>query len=186
VSVYVETGIFIDYLSCRGSARSLRTESRRGRSQGQLALDAEAFLLHIRGSRNGGTSALTCYEAEEALFKDLATTVKGVSRGGQLIVPVARALMMQTLTAIQYFDVQVLELSPGVIERQLSMVELQKRGLRAADALHVATAVEFDADLLVSGDEDILNVDGVITNRSGRVIRCVDSHDALKLLGQDE
>jgi predicted nucleic acid-binding protein len=66
------------------------------------------------------------------------------------------------------------------------MVELQKRGLRAADALHVATAVEFDADLLVSGDEDILNVDGVITNRSGRVIRCVDSHDALKLLGQDE
>ena len=67
--VYIDTGIFIDFLVTRGhSGAYLRTAPRRGRAPDQLANDAEECLQRIARTHTGLTSALTLYEAEEALF----------------------------------------------------------------------------------------------------------------------
>ena len=39
--VYFDTGVFIDYLSARGSANALRLSTRRGRTPSEIAADAE-------------------------------------------------------------------------------------------------------------------------------------------------
>jgi hypothetical protein len=70
--VYVDTGLFIDYLSGRGpAATSLRSVGRRGRSLEQVLSDAERVLESIARRHEGGTSVLTYYEAEEAPYKSL-------------------------------------------------------------------------------------------------------------------
>jgi predicted nucleic acid-binding protein len=182
VKVYLETGIFIDYLSSRGMAQSLRIAPRRGRGPGELSLDAEMLLQRVAASHVGATSVLTCYEVEEAIHHDLAKVVKGVSIGELLIIAPARALMTQTVTALEYFGIQLLSLTADTIDHQLQTLELQKRGVRAADALHVTTAVDFNADIVVSTDDGILQLDGVLRNQSGHPMRCVDSDTCLSLL----
>jgi len=76
----------------------------------------------------------------------------------------------------------VLDLTSGTVRLQLQQLELQTRGIRAADALHIATAIGFDADLLVSADDSILNLDGILVNKRGAKILCRDTDMALQLL----
>ena len=83
---------------------------------------------------------------------------------------------------MRLFGITPLELNVSTVQRQLSGFELIVRGIRAADALHVATALAFDADLLISTDQDILQLDRVLSNTSGNQIRCLDSDQALDLL----
>jgi len=45
-----------------------------------------------------------------------------------------------------------------------------------------ATAIAFDADLLVSADDSILSLDGVLLNTQGRKIICRETDLALQLL----
>jgi hypothetical protein len=57
VRVYFDTGIFIDYLSIRGSANSLlRSSERRGRSPADVAADAERLFGAVSRSHIGATS----------------------------------------------------------------------------------------------------------------------------------
>jgi hypothetical protein len=51
---------------------------------------------------------------------------------------------------------QELILTAGTIRLQIQQLELQTHGIRAADALHASSAIEFDADLLVSTDDALL------------------------------
>jgi len=44
--------------------------------------------------------------------------------------------------------ISVLDLTAATMRLQLRQLELQTRGILAADALHTASAIEFDADLL--------------------------------------
>jgi len=76
----------------------------------------------------------------------------------------------------------VLDLTATTVEAQLSNVELYVRGIRAADALHVASAINFDAEVLISVDEDVLKLDGVIVNKSGVPIKFCDPDVALTIL----
>ena len=62
------------------------------------------------------------------------------------------------------------ELRPGVVRN------------RAADALHAASAIAFDADLLVSTDDALLHLDGILMIARGRKILCRDTDFALQLL----
>jgi hypothetical protein len=55
-------------------------------------------------------------------------------------------------------------------------------GVRAADALHVTTALQHDADLILSTDSGILNLDGKPKTLGGNDLRCLDSDAALSLL----
>jgi predicted nucleic acid-binding protein len=183
VRVYCDTGIFIDYLSTRGSANSLlRSSERRGRSPADIAADAERLFGTVSRSHIGGTSCLTYYEVEEALYRLLAQSAKGISRADTLLIPAARAITTQVQIVVELFGISVLDLTSGTVRLQLQQLDLQTRGIRAADALHAASAIAFDADLLVSADDALLSLDGVLMNNQGRKMLCRDTDLALQLL----
>jgi predicted nucleic acid-binding protein len=73
---------------------------------------------------------------------------------------------------VDLFNISVLDLTAGTVRLQLRQLELQTRGIRAADALHAASAIEFDADLLVSTDDALLQLDRILANRRGANILC--------------
>jgi predicted nucleic acid-binding protein len=181
VRVYYDTGVFIDYLSVRGNM-ILRTTARRGRAPAGIATDAERLFEVVRRAHVGATSCLTYYEAEEALYKQLAQSAKGVARASTLIIPAARAITAQVQGVVDLFKISVLDLSSATIRAQLENPELRSRGVRAADALHAATAITFDADLIVSTDKGLLQLDSLLTNaRSGKIF-CRDTDAALQII----
>jgi predicted nucleic acid-binding protein len=183
MKVYVDTGVFIDYLSPQAlGGATLRSAPRRGRPPAQLYNDAAATLKRISDHHQGATSCLTYYEVEEALHKQWESEAKGLAHASTLRVLAARSIMPQTAMAIRFFQLQALELTPAIVAEQLNHPVLHIAGVRAADALHVATAILFGADLLVSADDDILQLDQQISNCLGAKIRCVDTDVALMLL----
>lgn len=183
MKAYIDSGVFIDYLIGRGHAGPhLRSAARRGRDPAQLGLDAEACLIRLSKGHTAITSSLTCYEVEEALYRVLSRSAKGVAHSNRYIVPAARAVITQTLMTIDQFGIQVMDLTSETVLEQCKNVLLQMRGVRAADALHVTTALLNDVDLILSTDEDVLQLDGALQTRAGTVLRCLDTNDALKLL----
>jgi len=183
VRVYFDTGIFIDYLSTRGNANSLlRSTERRGRPPADIAADAERLFGTVSRSHIGATSCLTYYEVEEALYRLLAQSAKGISRADMLLIPAARSITTQVQIVVELFSISVLDLTSATVRLQLQQLDLQTRGIRAADALHAASAIAFDADLLVSADDAILILDGVLMNNQGRKMLCRDTDVALQLL----
>jgi predicted nucleic acid-binding protein len=157
VRVYCDTGIFVDYLSARSPvSASLRTSPRRGRSPADLARDAEKLLQTCLAKHVTGTSTLTFYEVEESVFKDLSRTMKGVPLAHSLLIPVARSAALQFDMATRLFGVQVLELTQPRAQYAMSNHALNMHAIRAADALHISTAVEFEAEILVTGDDHVI------------------------------
>src|SRR5579864_6383450 len=183
VRVYFDTGVFIDYLSTRGNTNAiLRSSGRRGRTPAEMAIDAERLFERVSRAHTGGTSCLTYYEVEEALYRLLAQSAKGVSSAGTLLIPAARSITTQVQIVVELFNVSVLDLTSGTVRLQLQQLDLQTRGIRAADALHMASAIAFDADLLVSTDDALLHLDGILINTRGAKILCRDTDLALQLL----
>ena len=181
--VYFDTGVFVDYLSVRGSTNAiLRSSKRRGRTPRDLAADAERLFENVTRRHLGATSCLTYYEVEEALYQLLVQSAKGVSQASALLVPAARSITTQVQIVIDLFKISVLDLTAETVRLQLQQIELQTRGIRAADALHVASAIAFDADLLVSTDQGLLALDGVLSNKRGSKMRSCDTDSALTLL----
>ena len=183
MKVYLDSGVFIDYLSGRGHTGSyLRTAERRGRTPQQLLADAETCFSSILARHTGITSSLTCYEVEEAMYRELARSKTGVSREDKYIIPAARAAITQVLVTIERFSVSLMDLTKAVVEAQCANIDLQLRGIRAADALHVATALAEGSDLLITTDSVILGLDRVFRSASGTILRCVDTDAAIPLL----
>jgi len=180
LKIYLDTGIFIDYLTAPAS-HGLRTAGRGTRSISQVALDAEKLLRMASQKHQAATSCLTYYEVEEALYKSLALSAKGVPHAQKLLVPAARSLMIQAQGVVQTFGIVALNVTPATIALQLQTTILSTEGIRAADALHIATALEYEAELLVTADEQILNLDNMLSVPSGK-LRCLDSDGALQLL----
>lgn len=180
--VYFDTGVFIDYLSTRGSANLLRSSARRGRTPDKIVVDAERLFELVGRAHVGAKSCLTYYEAEEALYRHLAQSAKNVSRADTLVIPVARSITTQVQMMVEAFNISVLDLTSATVRLQLQQLDLQTRGIRAADALHVASAIAFEADLLVSTDDALLNLDEVFTNTRGRKILFRDADTALQLV----
>jgi len=90
--------------------------------------------------------------------------------------------MIQAMAVVNYFNIQLVSLDASIVRRHLQNLDLQTIGIRAADALHLTTAAEFDADIVVSGDRAILALDGLISNRRGSSMRCLDSDQVLPLI----
>lgn len=181
--VYFDTGVFIDFLSTRGNANAImRKSERRGRTPAELAVDAERLFETAAGSHEGATSCLTYYEVEEALYRLLTQSAKGVSRADTLLVPAARSITTQVQIVVDLFKILILDLTAGTVRLQLQQLDLQTRGIRAADALHAASAIAFDADVLISTDEALLQLDGILPNKRGGRIICRDTDLALQLL----
>jgi predicted nucleic acid-binding protein len=183
VRVYFDTGVFIDYLSARGNTNAiLRSSGRRGRAPSQIAADAERLFEKVSSNHVGATSCLTYYEVEEALYRLLTQSAKGVSRADTLLIPAARAITTQVQIVVDLFNVIVLDLTSGTVRLQLQQLNLQTRGIRAADALHAASAIAFEAELLVSTDDALLHLDGILVNTQGQTIRCLDTDSALQIV----
>ena len=183
MKVYIDTGVFIDYLSSQAIAgSSLRSVDRRGRNPQKLFEDSEKVLKKVASSHTGATSSLTYYEVEEALFKQLTSVATGMANANKIRVLAARSIVPQTITAVRFFSINVLDLTAKTVEAQLSNVELYVRGIRAADALHIASAINFDPEVLISVDEELLKLDGVIVNKSGVPIKFCDTDIALTIL----
>jgi hypothetical protein len=120
VRVYFDTGIFIDYLSTRGSANALlRSSERRGRSPADIATDAERLFKNVGKGHIGATSCLTYYEVEEALYRLLAQSAKGISRADMLLIPAARSITTQVQIVVELFNILVLDLTSGTVRLQL-------------------------------------------------------------------
>ena len=181
--VYFDTGVFIDYLSTRGSTNAiLRGADRRGRTPETIVADAERLFERLSSIHTAATSCLTYYEVEEALHRRLAQSSKGVSHADALLIPAARSITTQVQIVVELFNISVLDLTSATVRLQLQQLDLQTRGIRAADALHAATAIDFGADLLVSTDEALLHLDGVLTNARGQKIACRDTDSASSFL----
>lgn len=181
--VYFDTGVFIDYLSARGSTNAiLRSSERRGRAPADISADAERLFETVGSTHVSATSCLTYYEVEEALYRMLAQSAKGVSRADTLLIPAARSITTQVQIMSELFNITVLDLTSETVRLQLQQFELQTRGIRAADALHAASAIAFDTDLLVSTDDALLHLDGILVNARGRKILCRDTDLALQVL----
>ena len=137
--VYLDTGVFIDYLSTRGSANALlRSSERRGRFPAEIGADAERLFEKVSRIHVGATSCLTYYEVEEALYRLLAQSAKGISRADTLLIPAARSITTQVQIVVELFNISVLDLTSGTVRLQLQQLDLQTRGIRAADALHAS------------------------------------------------
>ena len=132
--VYFDTGVFIDYLCTRGNTNAiLRSTPRRGRSPAEMAFDAERLFEKVSRSHAGATSCLTYYEVEEALFRILTQSAKGVTSADTLLIPVARSITTQVQIVVELFNVAVLDLTSATVRLQLQQLDLQTRGIRAAD-----------------------------------------------------
>jgi predicted nucleic acid-binding protein len=183
VRVYFDTGVFIDFLSAFGNLNAiLRSSERRGRAPAEIATDAVRLFEMVGRTHIGATSCLTYYEVEEALYRLLAQSAKGVAHADRFLIPGARSITTQVQAAVEVFNFSVLDLTSGTVRLQLQQLDLQTRGIRAADALHAASAIGFDADLLVSTDDSLLHLDGILINARGGKILCRDTDVALQLL----
>jgi len=180
MKLYIDTGIFIDYLSKQAlGGASLRTAPRNGRSPEKLYQDANKLLRSLIAPHTAATSCLTLYEVEEALHKNWEAEAKGVANASALRVLAARSIMPQAAMAMELFGVERLPLTSEIVYQQLNHRALHVGGVRAADALHVTTASVFGADMIVSADEDVLQLDGKVVNCNGTMMLCVDSNAAL-------
>jgi len=183
MKAYLDTGIFIDYLIGRSHAgQYLRSTGRRGRSPTQLGADAELCFGRLAEKHEAITSSLTCYEVEEAMYRQLKVSSVGLPHAAAYLIPSARSAITQTLMTIRLFKVELAALTYEVIVEQCKDIDLQIKGVRAADALHVTTARLHEADALISGDAGILSLDGVLKTASGKPLRCVDTDEAIKML----
>jgi hypothetical protein len=108
--VYVDTGTLIDYLAQAAPLASiLRSAQRRGRSVSKLFEDAREALNRIATAHQGATSALTFYEVEEALHKELVASTKGRPHAISARVTAARPIVAQALIAARLFGLQILD-----------------------------------------------------------------------------
>lgn len=181
--VYLDTGIFIDYLSSRGPMGSyLRTSDRNGRTPSDLAADAEKCLDIIERKHQGITSSLTFYEVEEAFYKELSRSVSGVQHGKKFLIPTARSVVPQLIIATELHNISILDLTGNIIRQQVQNLSLQLNAIRAADALHVTLAIANDVDVIVTGDSGILELDNKIFKNNGQNIRCLESDAAIGVL----
>ncbi|MCU1350305.1 MAG: hypothetical protein JWO56_3335 [Acidobacteria bacterium] len=75
-----------------------------------------------------------------------------------------------------------MDLTSAVVTAQCSNYELQKRGIRAADALHITTALAEGAELFITTDAALIGLDHVFETDAGSYLRCVDTDGAIPLL----
>jgi hypothetical protein len=117
------------------------------------------------------------------MYRELKRSASGVADGGRYLIPAARAVLTQTLMTIEAFGIELVELTQDVVLTQCQDIALQMKGVRAADALHVTTALLHDADLLLSADAGILRLDGEFKTITGKALRCLDTDAGMGLLG---
>ncbi len=181
--IYLDTGVFVDYLIYRSHAGIfLRSKGRRNRTIQQLSDDVFECLKRISNSHDGFTSSLTLYEVENALYKRMSSSSKGIPDKKRFLVSSCRCLVYQTLIIKDIYNLEVLDISENTIKKLVEISEFQLRGVLAADSLHMATAILNNIDIILSTDKHLLALDQVFKNQNGTIIKCLDTDDAKNLL----
>lgn len=181
--VYLDTGVFVDYLIYRGHAGLLlRTRGRRNRSVKQLHQDVSECLNKIGNKHDGFTSSLALYEAEEALYSKLWKSHKGIGNRKIHVVIASRNVPFQMIAIKERYNLKILNLSEDIMKRHMVEISLQTKGIRAADSLHVVTAMLNNADIFITTDKHLLQHSNVFQNQNGNRMQCLDTNDAKKLL----
>jgi hypothetical protein len=98
------------------------------------------------------------------------------------LIPAARSAMSQVMMTVELFSIEVIDLTHQTIRAQVKNLELQMQGVRAADSLHITTAVLHGADMIISTDEGVLGLDGTLMSACGAAVGCLDSDEALRSL----
>src|SRR5205823_8171937 len=93
--------------------------------------DAERLFETVSKTHVGATSCLTYYEVEEALYRQLVQSTKGISRADSLLIPAARSITTQVQMVIELFGITALDLTAATVRLQLQQLDLQTRGIRA-------------------------------------------------------
>ena len=183
MKVYVDTGVFVDFLINRGHvATLLRSAGQRRRDLAGLQRDADACLQRSTAGHELITSCHTLFEVEDAVFRQMKTAAAGTPHNERFAIQTARPAVLQVMTTAALFGVQLVPVTPLILDDLVGNVELQRRGVRTGDSLHVVTAIREAAELVISADSDVLALDGVFTNTAGRALRCLDTDAALALL----
>lgn len=183
MKIYIDTGVFIDYLAERSPTGSyLRTAPRRGRTVSQLSDDGTQLLERIKSKHQGLTSCLTLYEVETILYQTLASFYGGRSDSRRYLVISARSLTTQVMSVLERHNIEVMDLTLELFKNTVAEIELQARAIEAGDSLHITTAIINNAEVIVSSDRDLLNLDGLLRNKNGNIIQCLDTDRALLLL----
>jgi hypothetical protein len=183
MTVYVDTGTLIDYLAQEAPGASiLRSAQRRGRTTTKLFEDATEVLNRVATAHQGATSALTFYEIEEALYKQLVASTRGMPHARSARVLAARPIVAQALIAARLFGLEILEIEERTVASLAGHAGLVANAVRAADGLHIIRAIDFDADLVLATDAGLLALDGIFRNRRGIPMRCCDTNIAPTLL----
>jgi predicted nucleic acid-binding protein len=125
---------------------------------------------------------LTFYEAEDTLFKHLKKSSKGIENGSKFAIISSRSSGLQIQTIKEYFDLEIVDLTEDVVEKELKETALQTRGIHVGDSLHIATAIVNNAEVIITTDRHLQSVSGVFQNNMGQIIRCLDTDAAKNLL----
>lgn len=119
----------------------------------KLAVDSSAFAKRYVQEAGSGRLDRFLDSASELAFCVLLVPeiISGLNRrlrDGTLTVADYRAVKMQLMDDVR--DATVLQITPSVIARSVKLLE--GHVLRALDSLHVACAIEWQADLFVTSD----------------------------------
>lgn len=119
----------------------------------RLAVDTSSFAKrYIQESGSDRLDALLQNASELALsiilVPELFSSLNRRLREDALTAKEYRETKMQVLEDVR--DATILQLTPGVVSSSVKLLE--NNALRAMDALHVACAMEWRADLFVTSD----------------------------------
>jgi hypothetical protein len=145
-------------------------------------MDADACIRKLAAPHEMTTSVLTFYEAEEAMFRELRRAARGGARAARFIVPAARTVIEQMFAAVALHDIEILDLNTAVVSAAQQSNDLALRGIRAADALHLSTALIAEVDLLITADRTLLKLDSHLTTPGGKLLRILDTDAAFRLI----
>jgi hypothetical protein len=183
VKVYLDTGVFVDYLSYPSYlVLPLRKKGRRNRSIQQLQQDVNDCLSKISKKHEGFTSCLALYEAEEALFARLLKAAKGAPHGRNFAISSSRPLITQILTVKKLFNLRILDLTETTFQDEIKNINLQIEGIRAGDSLHMVTAILNDADMVITTDKHLIGLKNKFLNSKNSPITCYDTNQAKQFL----
>jgi len=179
--IYLDTGVFFDFLIERGHVANTIRKGRRGRSNSQLASDIGDCFQKFN-SHDVFTSNITLYEVEDAMFRNLSKTYGGVPNSKKFILMSSRPVILQTMTVCSIFNIIIEDVTAPIFDTALRNIEFQKEGILIGDSIHLSTAISQDVEMIISGDDHILNLDMKIKNSSNKLIRCFDTDVAKGLL----
>jgi len=189
VRVYLDTGVFVDYLLYRCSIVNsyLRKRGRRNRTIQTLSNDVTVCLSKIGSNTHSAfTSAITFLEVEEIIFDRLkkARTQSSTPIPHYMmhLITEARTSLFQIDGVIATYGISIAEYNRDVIDGVKAAQQLMQQKIQSRDAIHIITAMKENADLIISTDNDILNLHNKIQNDNGNNIRCLDTDQAKRIL----